>query len=131
MFERSPKTLQMLDLFRGTNDVLSYETITGTMGEDLDSLRSTMYNVRKYLERDEGIVFECVPRVGYRRLSDAEKVQSSGKFQRAIRRTAGRGVQRLDAVSDTAALSNADQLTATIRRAVFQAVQREAGEPRK
>lgn len=128
MFERSEKTEKMCRLFRTTNGTLTYERIEKEFGEGLDALRQTILNVRRYLERDEGIVFATVRGVGYKRLSDSEKVESASSFQRKIRRTAVRGVMRIDAVHDFAGLSNEDQLLATVRKTVFEAVQREAAE---
>ena len=125
MFERSALTLTLCDLLRATNGTLSWQAIEQATGRPLSDLRQTLRNVRLYLERDEGIVFETVRREGLRRLTDAEKVASAARFTRTIHRTAGRGAQRLDAVTDFASLSNADQLAATIRRTVFEAVRRE------
>lgn len=127
MFERAKRTLKLAELFRGANGTLSYAAITEHMGQDLSELRHTITSVRRYLERDEGIVFECVRGEGYRRLTDSEKIESAATFQHKIRRTAVRGVMRIDAVTDPGALSNDDQLAASIRKTVFEAVQREAG----
>ena len=128
MFERTEKTRRLLDLFRSTNGTLAYDTITAHMGEPLDALRPTIFNVRKYLERDEGIVFECIPRQGYVRLTDAEKVQSTAGIQRRIHRVSGRGLMRIAAVSDYNSLPPDQQMTATIRKTVFEAIRRETGE---
>ena len=126
MFNRSPKTEKLLAIFRGTNDLLTYERIANEMGEPLDDLRQTIACVRLYLERDEGVVFLCERKVGYRRLTDAEKVESSATIQHKIRRTAVKGVMRINAVSDMAGLSNEQQMLAILRKTVFEAVQREA-----
>lgn len=131
MFERSAKTTRLLTLFRSANGLLSYTAISQHMGEDLHALRPSIINVLRYLERDEGIVFACVRGEGYRRLTDAEKVQSAEGFSRKIRRTAVRGVTRIDAVQNWQALSNEDQLAATLRKAVFEAIQRETAGDRK
>ena len=128
MFDRAERTLKALDLLRGCNDVLTYEAIENTMGETIDDLRQVFINARRYLERDEGIVFECVRKVGFRRLTDSEKVESSSKFRRTIRRNAIRGVTRCDAVKAPDQLSNKDQMRLTIQRTVFQAIQRESAE---
>lgn len=127
MFERSPKTLTILDALRGCNRDISWSAIAQAAGEPLAEIRQTIINARRYLERDEGIVFETIRGFGLRRLTDAEKVESAKTFRRKIRRTAVRGVTRIDAVRDMGALSNADQLAATIQRTIFQAVQRETG----
>lgn len=131
MFERAFLTVTLCDLLRSANGVVSYERITEAAGKPLDEIRQTLINVRRYLERDEGIVFETVRKEGLRRLTDSEKVSSATKFSRAIHRTAGKGVTRINAVSDFAALSNEDQLSATIRKTMFEAVKRETNADRK
>jgi hypothetical protein len=128
MFRRSQKTESLCRMFRETNGTISYDRIEAETGEKLADLRQTLTNVRKYLERDEGIVFDCVYGVGYKRLTDAEKVESTAKFSRRIRRSAVQGVQRVNTVSNFTGLSNEDQMTATLRRTVFETVQREVGE---
>lgn len=131
MFERAHLTVTLCNLLRSANGTVSYATITAAAGKPLGEIRQTLVNVRRYLERDEGIVFETVKREGLRRLTDAEKVASAAKFSRAIHRTAGRGAARIGAVSDFAALSNEDQMTATIRRTMFEAVRRETNLDRR
>lgn len=125
MFDRSHLTEALCALLRGANGTVSYAAIVSAAGKPLDEIRGTLVNVRHYLERDEGIVFETVRREGLRRLTDSEKVSSAQKFSRKIHRTAVRGVSRIGAVSDFAALSNEDQMAATIRRTMFEAVRRE------
>lgn len=128
MWERSENTLKALDLLRSTNDTLTYKAIAKAFDQPFDDVRPTFVAARRMLERDEGIVFETVRKVGFRRLDDAEKVESSGKFRRTIRRNAVRGITRLDAVQEPTTLSNEDQLRLTIQRTVFQAIQRESAE---
>lgn len=128
MFDKSPRTARMIAFLKGVNGTASHAAISAHMGEETAALRSVVAVAIRVLERDEGIVFVNVRGEGYRRLTDAEKVESSKVFTARIRRSAGKGVARIGAVSDMSALSNADQLAATLRMAVFQAVQRETGE---
>ena len=128
MFERAKLTVDLCDLLRGVNGEVAYARIEEVAGKPLTEIRQTLINVRRYLERDEGIVFETVRGFGLRRLTDAEKVESVAGFSRRIRRTAIRGVMRCDAVTAPEALSNEDQMRLTLRRTVFQAVQREVAE---
>ena len=124
-YQRSKLTEAICDLLRNANGPVSYKSICKVAGKPLEEIRQTLSNARRYLERDEGIVFATIKGEGLRRLSDSEKVQSAANFSRAIHRTAGRGLQRLDAVADVESLSNEDQMIATIRRTVFSAVKRE------
>lgn len=128
---RSIKTQKMLNLFRQSNGLVSYDRIEQEFGQPLSDLRPTIAKVRLYLERDEGIVFETERGKGYRRLSDEGKVNSVGQFTRRIRRAAGGGLQRLGTVSDFTSLSNADQLRATLQRATLQAVETQLSDQSK
>lgn len=125
MFERSKTTEAICAALRGCNREITWAALEQVAGKPIDEIRQTVINARRYLERDEGIVFVTVRGVGLRRLTDAEKIASSAGFSRKIHRTAGRGVMRIGAVSDMASLPNEDQLAATLRLAVFNAVQRE------
>lgn len=120
---RSPKTEKMLNLFRQANGLVSYDRIEQEFSEPLAALRATITNARRYLERDEGIVFETERGKGYRRLTDTGKVHSVGTFTRRIRRAAGGGLQRLGTVANFTALSKDDQLRATLQRTTLQAVE--------
>jgi len=128
MFERSQKTLRLLDLFRATNGTLSYDRIETETGESIADLRQTLANVRRYLERDEGIVFACVRKQGYRRLSDSEKIESARGFTRKIRRAAVAGETRLGTVSDLARLPPDEQLRHTLQARLFEAIRTTTGE---
>jgi hypothetical protein len=130
MFERSATTRQVCDALRSTNGDVSYARLCEVTGRGLDQLRPTIAAARRYLERDEGIVFATVRGEGLRRLTDPEKVESAKGFTRKIHRTAGRGITRIGTVSDFTALSNEDQMTATITQTVLQAVQRETRPPK-
>ena len=94
------------------------------MGKTIDELRPHLHNARKYLERDEAIVFECIRGVGYKRLNDSEKVESTKTFTRKIRRTANAGVARINTIEDREALSNDEQLMATIQETALLSIQR-------
>lgn len=129
-FSRSPLTERICNALRGCNDSISWQSLETAAGRPLDQVRGTILNARKYLERDEGIVFASVRGFGLRRLRDDEKIASAVHFKRKIRRTAIRGIVRIDAVRDMASLPNADQLAATLHSAVFRAVQRETSDDR-
>lgn len=128
MFDKSQKTEAVMAALRSANRDVSWEQLSGAAGCSLAELRQTIVNARRYLERDEGIVFETVRGVGLRRLSDAEKVESAKDFTRKIHRTAVRGENRIGAVHDMGKLSNEQQLAATLQQTVFRAIKREAGQ---
>jgi hypothetical protein len=124
MYQRSPITLKLCELFRNCNGQLSYKVIENEMGQTIDELRPSLHSARKYLERDEAIVFECIRGVGYKRLNDSEKVESTKTFTRKIRRTANAGVTRLNTIEDRNALTNDEQLMATIQETALMTIQR-------
>lgn len=126
IYARSPLTDALYTALRNANGDVSYDALCAAAGGmALDDIRQSLAAARRYLERDEGIVYATIRGKGLRRLSDAEKVDSAEAFTRTIYRTAGRGSRRLDAVHDFSALPNEQQLAATLRRTVFETVRRE------
>jgi DNA-binding winged helix-turn-helix (wHTH) protein len=128
MFKRSKITLDMCDLFRNANGHLSYDTIQTHFGKTINELRPTILAARKYLERDESVVFENVRGEGYKRLDDSEKVDSLKTFTRRIRRTANNGQLRAHTVEKREELSNDDRLRLTIRETALYAIQTQLQE---
>jgi hypothetical protein len=128
MFKRSKTTLDMCDLFRNANGHLSYDTIQTHFGKTIDELRPTIIAARRYLERDESTVFECIRGEGYKRLDDSEKVDSLKTFTRRIQRTSKNGQLRAHTVEKPNELSANDRMRLDIRRAVFNAIQSELHE---
>ena len=131
MFDKSQKTEAVMAALRSANRDVSWEQLSSAAGCSLPELRQTIVNARRYLERDEGIVFETVRGVGLRRLSDAEKIESAKGFTRKIHRTAIRGENRIGAVREMASLTNEEQLAATLQQTVFRAIKREAQQVQK
>lgn len=128
MFKRSKQTLEMCDLFRNANGHLSYTTIETHFGKTINELRPTIIAARRYLERDESTVFECIRGEGYKRLDDSEKVDSLKTFTRRIRRTANNGQLRAHTVEKREQLTNDDRLRLTIRETAFYAIQSQLHE---
>ena len=128
MFIRTKLTLNLCELFRKSNGIISYDYIENETGKSIQELRQSITNVRKYLERDEAIVFECVRKQGYKRLDDSEKVESTKGFTRRIRRAANQGIHRIGTIVNRSDLSNDDQLTATIQETVLNAVNNQVSQ---
>ncbi len=118
----------MCDLFRNANGHLSYDTIQSHFGKTINELRPTILAARKYLERDESVVFENVRGEGYKRLDDSEKVDSLKTFTRRIQRTSKNGQLRTHTVEKPNELSANDKMRLDIRRAVFNAIQSDLNE---
>ena len=128
MFKRSKQTLEMCDLFRNANGHLSYATLETQVGKTINELRPTIIAAKRYLERDESIVFECIRGEGYKRLDDSEKVDSLKTFTRRIQRTNNNGQLRAHTVEKPNELSANDKMRLDIRRAVFNAIQSDLHE---
>lgn len=128
MFKRSKQTLEMCDLFRNANGHLSYATIETHFGKTINELRSTIVAAKRYLERDESIVFECIRGEGYKRLDDSGKVDSLKTFTRRIQRNTNNGQLRAHTVEKPNELSANDKMRLDIRKAVFHAIQSELHE---
>lgn len=121
MFEKSATTQLLYTLLKGVNGEIAYERLVEATGKPLHEIRSALASARRSLERDR-IVFATVRGVGLRRLSDGEKARSTEAIKKSIRRASGRGIRRLNAIENPAMMSNADQLTATINRTIFEAI---------
>lgn len=128
MFKRSKQTLEMCDLFRNANGHLSYAAIETQFGKTIKELRPIIIAAKRYLERDESIVFECIRGEGYKRLDDSGKVDSLKTFSRRIQRTNSNGQLRANTVEKPNELSANDKMRLDIRRAVFNAIQSELHE---
>lgn len=128
MTQRNELTERLCALLRGANGDVSWSTVERAAGMPLDRCRGILARARLYLERDEGIVFETLRGKGLRRMSDSAKAASAVTFQRALRRTAGRGTQRIDA-ADLRNLSRAERTEALLRRRLFEAVARDTATP--
>lgn len=124
MFVRLKPTLKLYDLLRGVNDEIAYTAITEHMDMDMAELRPLLYRVRRYMERDDGIVFETIRGLGLRRMDESEKVQSLTEFRRKIHVTAGRGIMRSATVYNPETLDNEEQMKLTIHRTIFESVRR-------
>jgi len=120
MFERSAETERLIDILRGVNDEISYANASRLAGFAIHGGTPALTSARRHLETQHGIVFDCVRGVGLRRLGDVEKVTSTARHARSIRRTAKRGTTRIGAIENFAALPLKEQLQATLRATQFE-----------
>lgn len=129
MFEQSAMTAAICQLLKGTNDTISYAAIVAAAGvASLTDARPAMISARRYLEREEKIVFETVRGKGLRLLHDSDRVQSTHAIRRKIHRQSKAGQHRLETVQNYAALSAADRMTADLNRTLF-AMTKQASKP--
>lgn len=128
MFEKSRMTKLLCDHLRIVNEHISYDRIAAITGRPVGDIRAAIASARRILERDK-IVFAVVRGVGLRRINDNEIVQSTEQMKGTIRRASRRGLKRLEAISNVAALPPAEQMTAMLNRTIFEAVHQHAISP--
>lgn len=121
MFQQSATTKACYEILRGVNGEISYSVICSKLKLPLETIRSSLNTARRALEKEQ-IAFAVIRGVGLKRLNDGETAQSSSRFVKQINRSAKRGTRRLQAVRNFNELSNADQLTATLNRTLFETV---------
>lgn len=119
IFERSKETDLLVTALRGVNRSVSYEALCQQTGLTLGQMKKVLSSARVIL-KGENILFDTEWGVGLVRLTDAEKVQQSGKRKRRIYNQAKYGTQDLNTIENFGALSNSDQLTATTDRTIFR-----------
>ena len=108
-----------------TGDTISYEEMGDILGEDCYGTgkgRSIFYAVQKKLERNEGIVLENIPNVGYKRLAtDVETLNHvSNRRLPKMRNAARRAKTALGAV-DIGSLPKQEQCKALAIGAMLSA----------
>ena len=87
-------------------DVISYDDLSKAIAKDIRKLaRPALYSARRILLNEEGIVFDCVRKVGVKRLTDVENVSITGaQGISRIRSCTRRTKKRLRAVAEFEAL---------------------------
>lgn len=103
-------------------EVVDYAALEEQVSRPLALIRGAIHTARRRLLRDDGMVFANVRSVGLMRCTDSAIVDGATADTVAIRRRAGRAVEKLTKVSDFAALTPARQLEHTTRMSVLGAI---------
>ena len=103
-------------------EMVDYKAIEAQVSRPLAIIRGAIQTARLRLLRDDGMVFATVRSVGLMRCNDSAIVDGATADTVAIRRRAGRAVEKLTKVSDFAALTPARQLEHTTRMSVLGAI---------
>jgi hypothetical protein len=99
---RLESMLQVLEI----NEVASYAVLSAAIGRNVqEEGRGNLLSARNRLLREQGMVFQCDPGIGVKRLCDAAIVGVADSFVRGIRRKAVKGVRIVTSVNDFDALS--------------------------
>ena len=125
LFERAIETQEAIELMRPIERDASV-----TYGEPAEKMgcnpqqggRSNVNSARRYLQREHGMVFVAVPKVGYKRLTDTDIVKSSPEALTKSRRASRRAAHRLTCV-EYDDLSKIDQISHQVHLSLFGAIQ--------
>lgn len=79
-------------------ETATYEELTATIGRDVRDRRSAVHSALRHIQNNDHAVFACIPNVGYKRLSDAEIIDSGTHYINKSRRVARRGAKSLACV---------------------------------
>jgi len=92
------------------DQVHSYERMSEIVGRDIQANRSILQSARRVVQRDHGIVFATVSRVGIQRITGGDVVRTTDGVIKKIRRSAKRQLGVLQCVGDTGELTR-DEMT--------------------
>lgn len=101
---------------------VTYEQMTAAISRPVHGNTSNLQSAIRRAFAQDGMVFDNISRVGYRRLTDAEIVEASKTDRTSLRRRAKRAGRKLFAVSDYNALPPADKVTHATSASIFGAV---------
>lgn len=116
------KTIHDLMADTKVGSVVTYDDITAAIGRDARHNRGAMHSAMRILKNSKRMVFGCVPKVGYKRLSDEEIIDSGDDCIARIRRLSRRGAKTLACV-EFDALSPQDKLRHNAKMTVLALTQ--------
>lgn len=100
-------------------DVVTYDKLTRLLGRDVRTVaRGSLTTARRRLQKDSGIVFGTVARVGVRRLSNSETVGVGASYIKRVHSTVRRGVHVVGC-ADYDALGKDDQVKHNTYLSIF------------
>lgn len=125
LFDRAIETQAAIDLMEPIkrDEIATYDALREAMGCDPQhGGRSNVNSARRYLQRENGMVFVAVPNVGYKRLTDAAIVESSPEALTKSRRASRRAAHRLTCV-EFDDLSKDHKIAHQVHLSLFGAIQ--------
>lgn len=100
-------------------DIVKYSEMSAEINHEVTGSTSALHSARRSLLNHDNYVFETIPNVGLKRLTDTEIVSASERDVNRIRRAAKKGAKKLASIVNYAALPNDAQLQHTTRLSVF------------
>ena len=81
-------------------DVLTYEQLEEIVGADVrGQKRYIVHTAMRIAFREKSIVIQCVPKVGYKRASDAEIIDAGDATSRRVLKSTGRALRGMATVN--------------------------------
>ena len=100
-------------------DVVTYAEMSKAIGRDVRAFAMGAINsARRILLNEQQYVFECIPKVGYKRLDDRSIVKSMERDRRHISKYSGRSLKKLECVAFDG-LTKDEQKSHTVAAAQF------------
>lgn len=102
-------------------DSVTYTELSTLTGRVIDGSSSHLQSVRRMLLNQHGMVFDCMPGHGVKRLNDTEMVGASTRDMESVRRKSKRAATKLLAV-EFDGLSDDDKRTHNARVGMFRTI---------
>lgn len=105
----------------GIGNTVTYADLSAAISRPVQGADPNLQSALRRAFREDGMVFDCVRKIGYRRLNDAEIVRSSGNDVSRLRRLTKRKARKLF-TADFDKLSNEERIAHNTNASVFGAV---------
>lgn len=89
-FVASSDAKVLADLLRNAEvgQVVTYEEMSEAIGREVTQDRSAIYTARAIVQREDRMIFDCVMKVGVKRLADADIVNLGDRARARVRKIA-------------------------------------------
>jgi alkylated DNA nucleotide flippase Atl1 len=119
--EVSVDATTIYDLLKAINpeEVITYDAISEAIGRPIKKNIGLLYTALNMAKTQDSMVFDCVRKVGYRRLNDSQIAQKSNTQPfRKIRATVRRAVKDIGCI-DKSNISNEEHISVNFSLSVF------------
>lgn len=101
---------------------VTYRELGDEIGRAVDGSDGNLASALRRAFQIDGLVFANVPKLGYRRLTDAEIVKSATRDVEAVRRRARRAGKKLTKVQDFSAMTQQERTEHNAHLSIFAAI---------
>lgn len=115
--ELHPDTVALVAVLSNAprGEIIPMKAFSDAIGRDINRCRHLLYSAIRVIERNEGAVFACIRKEGYRRMASSEIAKIGQTARSRIRRTARRGQKSI-----AAGIAGANDLTNEARVKLLQ-----------